>query len=136
MQQCVTNDSMTPTWTTCKLAPCLARILAKHNELLLTDAELMKRLGWTKAKLIRIYRAATWDDVTVGDMDRFLEACGLHPANQRRYLWLIKRAWTRDGIANMRHLRSAGQPWRASMVAALLQMVERVLSEHARKQAA
>lgn len=125
---------MTPTWNTCRLAPCIARILAKQNELLLSDAELMKRLGWTKSKLIGVYRAATWEDVKVGDMDRFLQACGLHPANQRRYLWLIKRAWSKDGVAKMRHLRSAGQPWRASMVSALLQMVEKVLSEHAANQ--
>lgn len=124
---------MTATWATCKIPPCLARLLAKENDLLMSDGQLMAKLGWTRGRLKKIYRAATWENVSVGDMDCFLGACNLEPAKQRRYLWLYKRALNSpDGLKNMRHLRTAGQSWRASMVESLLHMVEKVLREHAK----
>lgn len=117
-----------PTWNTCKIAPCICRLLAKTGDLLATDPELMKRTGWSRARLVGVYKRARWDGVTVGDMDRFLWACGLTPDKQRRYLWLLKRAMeSKDGIKSMRHLRTCNQAWRASTVEALVKMVEKVL---------
>ena len=113
-----------PTWNTCKMPPCICRLLAKTNDLLATDAELMKRTGWSRSQLVRVYQRGAWKDVTLGEMDHFLWACGLTPGKQRRYLWLLKRAWqSKDGIKNMRHLRTNGVAWRASLVDALVKMV-------------
>lgn len=117
-----------PTWVTCKIPPCICRVLARTGDLLATDAELMKRTGWTKVKLAGVYQLPSWEKVTVGDMDRFLWACGLSPDKQRRYLWLLKRAWkSKDGIKHMRHLRTCNLAWRASLVEAMVKMMEKVL---------
>lgn len=129
-----------PTWNSCRIPPCVCRLLAKSKgadgqERLMTDAELRQRTGWTRYYLSAVYHSATWDKVEVADMDLFLWACGLHPSKQRRYIWLLKRAWSKgmDGIRNMRHLK-VDVSWRIVQIDILLQMVEKVLGkvlEHA-----
>ena len=102
-------------------------MLAKTGDLLATDPELMKRTGWTRTRLVKVYRQASWETVSTGDMDRFLWACGLSPKKQRRYIWLLKRAeQSKEGIKSMRHLRTNNQAWRASLVDALVKMLENV----------
>lgn len=125
-----------PTWTKCKLPPCICRFLAKSDDLLMTDQELMERTGWDRRKVKRVYRRVTWNNITVGDMDRFLYACRLKPENQRRYIWQLKRAW-KSGLHNMRHLRPASdvrvrQRWRPSAIASLIKMVVKVLDNEQR----
>ena len=125
-----------PTWNRCTIPPCICRMLAKgegRDGHLMTDAELGKKMSCGRKHLRAIYQSAAWSNVTVGDMDLFLWACGLHPAKQRRYTWLLRRAWKNgmDGIRNMRHLR-ADVAWRGNQVKILLRMVERVLENEQR----
>lgn len=127
-----------PSWSQARIPPCVCRLLAKSTddsgqERLMTDGELMKKTGWGKKHLRAVYQSATWKNVTVGDTDLFLWACGLHPAKQRRYMWLLQRAWRNgmDGIRNMRHLRT-DVAWRGNQVQTLLRMVERVLDNEQR----
>lgn len=124
------------TWNRCTIPPCICRMLARNDGRdgrLMTDAELGKKTGWGKKHLRAVYRRATWDDVTVGNMDLFLWACGLHPSKQRRYTWLLKRALKNgmEGIRKMRHLR-ADTAWQVNQVQTLLRMVERVLDNEQR----
>lgn len=128
---------MIPTWNKCLIAPCICRLLAKspgREGLVMTDPELMKKTGWRREYLRSVYYRATWDKVAVGDMDLFLWACGLHPSKQRRYKWLLQRAWSNgmEGIRSMKHLRG-DQPWRIFQVNSLLRMVERVLEDEQRR---
>ena len=105
--------------------------MAKTGDILATDVELMQRTGWTRARLKKLYRAPNWDWVEIGDMNAFLSACGLVPQKQRRYIWAIKRALaSKEGIRGMRHLRTCGLAWRASMVEAFVRMVEKVLYDY------
>jgi len=120
-----------PTWNQCRIPPCVCRILAKNpgkDGLVMTDVELRQKTGWGEKRLLSVYQSASWADITVGDMDLFLWACGLHPSKQRRYTWLLRRAWKNgmDGIRKMRHLRTELN-WRKYRVKTLLVMVERVL---------
>lgn len=120
------------------IPPCICRLLAKHDGRegrLLTDTDIRKRTGWRKEYLRSVYNSATWKAITVGDMDLFLWACGLHPSKQRRYKWVLQRAWRNgmDGIRKMRHLR-ADVAWRCNQVKTLLRMVERVLENEQREQ--
>lgn len=94
----------------------------------MTAVELRERTGWSNGRLRSVMYSTNWKDITDGDKDLFLWACGLHPSKQRRYLWVLKRAWKNgiDGILNMRHLRTDAY-WQASRVNALLRMVERAL---------
>ena len=130
-----------PTWSHAKIAPCICRILAKckgkgERDRVMTDAELMRRTGWGKKHLRAVYQRASWEGVTNGDTDLFLWACDLHPSKQRRYLWLLKRAWRNgmEGILKMRHLR-ATVAWQRNQVDTLLRMIERVLEDEQRRRA-
>jgi len=128
-----------PIWCHAKIAPCICRILAKakgrdQRDRVMTDAELMKRTGWGKKHLRAVYQQGTWKNITNGDTDLFLWACGLHPSKQRRYLWLLKRALRNgmEGILKMRHLR-ADVAWQRNQVRTLLRMIGRVLEDEQRR---
>lgn len=110
-----------------RLPPVVARLLAKSNGKLMSDIELCKRTGWGKKRLRRVYRAGSWRNVTVEEVDVFLAACGLTWSSQRRERWLLKLAWNRSGLADMRHLR-ASTGWEASMINKLNKHVEKFLS--------
>lgn len=122
-----------PTWSRARIPPCACRILAKNpgrDGRLMTDAELMAKTGWGKKHLRTVYQSAAWEKITVGDMDLFLWACGLHPSKQRRYRWTLERAWRNgtDSLLTLRHLRT-DVAWRANQVKTLLRMAERVMNE-------
>ena len=129
-----------PSWSRAGIPPCICRILAKKrepdgSERMLTDEELMKATGWGERHLRTVYRSATWQNIKVGDMDLFLQACGLHPSKQRRYKWLLQWAWRNgmDGIRNMKHLRT-NVASRVNQRETLLRMVERVLENEQQQQ--
>lgn len=127
------SEPAIPTWIKVKMPPCICRIMAKSpgkDGRVLTDTNLMQKTGWGNKRLRSVYRNATWEQIEGGDMDLFLWACGLHPSQQRRYMWVLQRAWKNgmDGIRRMRHLR-ADTAWQKQQVNGLLQMVERVLDE-------
>lgn len=126
-----------PSWEKIRIAPCIVRILAKTKdgsiERLKTDAELMQQTGWTRWRLVSVYQSATWNDVSVGDMNKFLFHCGLRPSTQRRSVWTLHRAYrSKEGLRSMKHLRPKGigqsRAWTAKHVNTLIAMVERVLS--------
>ena len=122
-----------PTWSQARIPPCACRLLARNegrDGRLMTDAELMEKTSWGKKHLRSVYQSASWEHITVGDMDLFLWACGLHPSKQRRYRWLLERASRNgmDSLRKVRHLR-ADVLWRANQVKVLLRMAERVLNE-------
>lgn len=96
----------------------------------MTDAEIRNKTGWQKNYLRAVYNSASWDRIRVRDMDLFLWACGLHPSKQRRYRWVLQRAWRNgmEGIRKMKHLR-IDAAWRSRQIDVLLRMVERVLNE-------
>lgn len=97
-----------------RLPPVICRFLAKGPDgLLASDRCLMERTGWGKTRLRRIYGSASWAGITVGEVDAYLEACGLSWSSQRRERWLLQL--NADDITRMRHLRAA-TGWRASMV--------------------
>lgn len=86
-----------------RLPPCLCRIFAKRNGRLMSDAELMEATGWSIRHLRRVYKASSWADVAVRDVDTFLAACGLRWSSQRRQL--MQLWYHRDHFGNMRHLK-------------------------------
>lgn len=112
-----------------RLPPVVARLLAKSNGKLMSDLELCKRTGWGKKRLRRVYRAGSWNNVTVEEVDVFLTACGLKWSTQRRQRWLLKLALNRSesGLEQMRHLK-ATTAWEASMIKKLNKHVEKFLS--------
>lgn len=127
-----------PSWNKAKIPPCWCRVLAKcigkdGRPRLMTNAELARKTGWHRSYLASIYRRATWDAVAVGDMDKFLWACGLHPAKQRRYVWQLRRICEKgmDGIRNLSHLRGHAY-WQIRQVETLLQMVRKVIEDEQR----
>lgn len=91
----------------------------------MTDRELMEKTGWGKKHLRSVYNRASWDDVTNRDTDLFLWACGIHPSEQRRHVYLLKRACKGGRIRRLRHL-GAAVAWRENQVQTLLRMCERV----------
>jgi hypothetical protein len=123
---------MIPTWNKCTISPALCRILARIKDpatgevRLMTDRELMDKTGWGKKHLRGVYQAGTWESVTCGDMDRFLWACGIHPAKQRRQVWLLERILRQGGdFRRLRHLRPC-KGWRENQIVTLLRMLGRV----------
>lgn len=112
-----------------RLPPVIARLMAKHNGRLMSDVELCKRTGWGKKRLRRVYRASSWKNVTIEEVDVFLGACGLSWSSQRRQRWLLNLALKRsEGFElEMRHLKP-NTFWEAGMIKALNKHVERLLS--------
>jgi hypothetical protein len=123
-----------PTWNRCTISPCLCRILGKTWDESLgrtrpwTDNELMEKTGWGRRHLRAVYRAATWQDVTSGDIDLFLWACGIKPSKQRRSVWMLERIRRAGEFRQLRHLRPA-TGWLENQIRALLKMVEKVGNE-------
>lgn len=74
---------------------------------MMTERELMKKTGWGKKHLRRVYKAASFEHVTAGDIDKFLAACGITWSNRKRQRSQLKRAWKRGmpGLRAIRHLR-------------------------------
>lgn len=110
-----------------RLPPIVVRIfLARHKGKLMTDLELRRRTGWGKKKLLRVYRAATWEDATVNEVDTFLSACGLRWSSQRRQRFLLQLAFERNGLERMRHLRAATF-WEKQMIANLIKQYRKLM---------
>lgn len=110
-----------------RLPPIVVRIfLARHKGKLMTDAELRKRTGWGKKKLIRVYRAASWRNATVEEVDGFLSACGLRWSSQRRQRFLLQLAFERNGLERMRHLR-ATTFWERQMIKNLIAQYQKLM---------
>lgn len=110
-----------------RLPPCIVRILAKHNGKLITDPELMRRTGWGKRYLRSVYNSASWDGIKVGDVDKFLAACGMSWSTQRRQRWLLQLAVNNGGIQTMLHLRN-DVGWRGNQLRLHLNRIERLLA--------
>lgn len=115
-----------------RLPPCIVRILAKHNGKLITDPELMRRTGWGKRYLRSVYNSASWDGIKVGDVDKFLAACGMSWSTQRRQRWLIQLGYHKtgsviDGIKSMQHLQN-DVGWRGNQLRLHLNRIERLLA--------
>lgn len=132
---------MIPTWNTCTICPALCRILARIKDpttgeiRLMTDRELMERTGWGLKHLRGVYQATTWDNVTVGDLNNFVSACGIRPATQRRFVWLLRRVEKSGDFRRLRHLRKC-QGWRENQIVTALRMLERVAHESGERTAA
>lgn len=94
----------------------------------MSNAEIMKVTGWGKSKLMRVSSATSFRDVTVGEADQFLAACGLRWGSQRRLLWLMQRAWRNGGLHTMNHLKFK-TGWQASMVRRHQRRIEQLLSK-------
>lgn len=109
-----------------RLMPCLVRIMAKHNRRLMTDPELMRRTGWGRRKLRAVYQSASWEHVRVGDVDKFLSACGMSWSTQRRQRWLIQLAINNGGIKTMKHLK-CDTGWRGNQLKLHLDRIEKLL---------
>lgn len=97
---------------------------------LMSNAELKLITGWGNSKLKRIASATTFRDLTVGEVDQFLAACGLRWSSQRRMLWLMQLAWRNGGLQTMRHLRYE-TGWQASMIKRHQRRIEQLLSKKA-----
>lgn len=108
-----------------RLPPCICRLLAKKSGRLMTDDELVAATGWGKTRLRTLYNSTSWENITVGDADKFLTACGLTWSSQRRQRWLLQLAG--NDISRMRHLR-ATTGWQASMVQRHQARIARLLS--------
>lgn len=123
-----------PTWNRCNIPPCIARALGKTWDERLgrtrpfTDKELMSKTGWGKKRLRAVYRAATWQEVTSGDIDLFLWAVGISPSTQRRSVWMIERIRRAGDFRKLRHLRP-GPDWLENLIKSLLKMIESVGNE-------
>lgn len=112
-----------------RIPPCVARLMAKGpNGTLASNAELKRRTGWGQSKLKRVSSATSFKNITVGEADAFLEACGLRWSSQRRMLWLMQRSWRNGGLQTMRHLRFR-TGWQASMVKRHQRRIEKLLSK-------
>jgi hypothetical protein len=119
-----------------RLPPCLCRLMAKgSNGKLASNAEIKRRTGFGKSKLRRVSSATTFKNVTVGEVDAFLAACGLRWSTQRRLLWLLQRTWRNHGavrpdwVLAMRHLSTTKTGWQASMVRRHQRRIEKLLSK-------
>jgi len=97
---------------------------------LMSNAEIMRITGWGKSRLKRVASATSFRDLTVGEVDAFLAACGLRWSSQRRLLWLMQRAWRNGGLQTMRHLRFK-TGWQASMVKRRQKRIQQLLSKQA-----
>lgn len=124
-----------PTWNRCKIPPCICRLLARVDDRLMTDPELMAKTGWGKARLRAIYHRHSWDGVTHEETDLFLWACNIEPSKQRRYLWLLKRALSKGmkGLLGMRHLK-CNTGWQGNQLRLHLNRTEKLLRQHGREQ--
>lgn len=110
-----------------RLPPIICRLLARDNGRLISDVELAKRTGWCKTKLRRLYRAKSWGHVKVGDVDKFLAACGMKWSTQRRQRRLLKIVLEGNGIENMKHMKASTRR-EAAMIAMIIRHVNRLLS--------
>lgn len=112
-----------------RIPPCICRLMAKNVAgRLMSNAELKLITGWGNSKLKRIASATTFRDLTVGEVDQFLAACGLRWSSQRRMLWLMQLAWRNGGLQTMRHLRYE-TGWQASMIKRHQRRIEQLLSK-------
>lgn len=71
--------------------PSLCRLLARSGGVGLTDKELAQRAGWSVQKVISIGALPSWESVSVGDMAKFMAACGIYPSNIRHHRRYLKR---------------------------------------------
>jgi hypothetical protein len=110
-----------------RLPPCIVRVMAKHNNRMITDPELMRRTGWGRRKLMAVYKSASWDGIKVGDVDNFLKACGMSWSSQRRQRWLLQLAIKNGGIHKMQHLKT-DTGWRGNQLRLHLMRIEKLLS--------
>lgn len=116
-----------------RIPPCIARLMAKGKDgRLMSNAELKRITGWGKSRLKRVVSATSFKDVTVGEADIFLSACGLTWSSQRRLLWLMQRAWRNGGLHTMAHLRYK-TGWQASMVKRHQKRIQQLLIKQANK---
>lgn len=110
-----------------RLPPVIVRLFfARLNGRLMTDKELRQRTGWGKKRLLRVYRATSWKNVTVGEVDALLSACGLRWSSQRRQLFLLQLAIERGGLERMRHLR-ATTFWERQMINNLIKQYHKLV---------
>ena len=116
-----------------RLPPCICRLLAENNGELATDQELQLVTGWSRAKLDRVARATTWAQMSVLDVDDFLQACGLSWSSQRRELARIRRAVQVGGFDGIKRLHHLKKPiaQRAGRVATLLERTKKIVLNNA-----
>ena len=58
--------------------PCLVRLLARHpHGDPLSDGEIAQRSGLSRYQVGVIASSVSWDEITLGDMRRFLNGCGI-----------------------------------------------------------
>jgi len=91
------------------MPPVICRLFAKSGGQYMTNEEMMGITGWSEVKLKRIVWSASWRNISAGDIDLFLRACGLHWSKRHRSRWLIKLALERGGVETMRHLRGCNR---------------------------
>lgn len=112
-----------------RIPPCVVRLMAKDaSGKLMSNEELTRRTGWGRSRLRRIAGATSFKNLTVGEADTFLTACGLTWSSQRRLLFLMQRAWRNGGLQTMNHLRYE-TGWQASMVMRHQRRIEKLLSK-------
>lgn len=110
-----------------RLPPCIARLMAKDaNGKLMSNEEIKRRTGWGRSKVRKICAATSFKNITVGEADAFLTACGLSWSAQRQLLWLMRRAWLNGGLQTMNHLKMK-TGWQASMVQRHQRRIEKLL---------
>jgi hypothetical protein len=105
------------------MPPFIARLMAKNNGRLATTPDMMARTGFGHGKIEKISKMTTWEHVTVGDVDRFLAACGLSWSTQRRQRWLIGLAARKGRLHKMHHLKTTNRV-EASQIKAHLRRIE------------
>lgn len=76
-------------WTKLEIfSPVMVRLLAadrkRGTSWDLSDEEIAERAGMTVKEVQRIYWNKTWDDITLGQMKRFVKACNVDFANPKQ----------------------------------------------------
>jgi len=118
-----------------RLPPYVVRILARKNGILISDADILKMTGWRRRQLRRVSWATSWKDVTVGEVDAFLKACGMSWSQQRRQRYRLRQLVSTN-LYSMRHLRyryGTKQAWYAQCIKSHQKRFEKILIELARK---
>lgn len=78
-----------------KIPPILARLLARHkNGPPLSDIEISDRSRLTIVKVHAISQSLSWDDISITEMRRFMEACNVdieNPVQFNRVMAYLRR---------------------------------------------
>jgi len=84
------------------IPPCLCRLVARqnHGSRGITHAELARRSGLSKSKVMDLSFRTSWDGVSIDVLQRFALACGVNHMQTRRTLEYLRRR-------KMMHVRQA-----------------------------